>query len=270
MKTATRSRLAVIALVASAVFLSVCGRASNQTASPVASASTNFVYLDLAGDPKLVHRFRMYAEDEFEDAGLALTNDPKQASVTVSVELSSDSRTTEIGNGLVEIVATAGGVKTDLTQCGSSTSDPNGAVFDSGAKSAAAEIHNKFPTAHSVYIDEASNFDAAPEFKAAFESALRNDRVEISESKAADVVTTMRLERRKLSVEETVVNYHIEIVRSGNPDVENSSGVRSAKLVGELPKSCSGSLDDLSWLESNSVPDVVRRIAHNISTGRPK
>jgi hypothetical protein len=133
MKPVTRSRLAVVALAVSAVFLSACGRASNQTASPVASASPNYVYLDLTGDPKLVHRFRMYAEDEFEDAGLALTNDPKQASVTVNVELSSDSRTTEIGNGLVEIVATAGGVKTDLTQCGSSTSDPNGAVFDSGA-----------------------------------------------------------------------------------------------------------------------------------------
>ena len=50
--------------------------------------------------------------------------------------------------------------------------------LDSGAKSAAAENYNKFPTAHSVAIDEASDFDAAPEFKAAFESALRNNRIE--------------------------------------------------------------------------------------------
>ena len=77
MKTVTRSRLAVIVLVASAEILFGLWPRFESDCESCGVASPNYVYLDLTGDPKLVHRFRMYAEDEFEDVGLALTNDPK-------------------------------------------------------------------------------------------------------------------------------------------------------------------------------------------------
>jgi hypothetical protein len=268
MNAINRASLTSVPLLVAVTFLSACSLTPNEPARPSPSAPRTTVYLNATGDPKLVHRFQMYAADEFDDAGLALTSDPKKAGVTVSAELSASTRTVTIANGLVQMTATAGGVNTDLTQCGSLNSNLDGQVFDSSAKSAAAEILDKFPAAHSVSIDRASNFDAAPEFKAAFESALRDGSKTLSDSKAADVVVTIKLEKRKLSIDESLQNYKIEIASPADTKTETLTEVRFAKLAGEVPKICPRDLgDEQIWLETASLSDVARKLARDIAKG---
>jgi hypothetical protein len=268
MNATNRASIASVPLLVAVAFLSACSLTPNQPPRPSPSAPRTTVYLNATGDPKLVHRFLMYAADEFDDAGLALTSDPKQAGVTVSAALSTSTRTVTIANGLVQMTAIAGGQNSELNQCGTLNSDQNGQVFNSAAKSAADEILNKFPNANSISIDQASNFDAAPDFKSASESALRNSGKTVSVSKTADVVVTIKLERRKFSVEEAMQNYKIETMGSGSSSTQDISEVRSAKLVGEPPKVCPGNLADQSWLETASPSDVVRQLARRIAKGR--
>ncbi len=267
MHATNRFALAAIPLLVSTAFLSACSQPSSQSATSATSAPKTIVYFNLTGDPKLVHRFQMYAADEFDDAGVAITTDPNQANVTVNADLSAGTRTVTIANGLVQMTATAGGASTDLSQCGSLNTDLNGPVFDSTAKSAAAEILNKFPKDHSVSIDRASNFTAAPEVRSQFESALRAGGKTISDSTAADIVVTIKLESRKLAIDEATQNYKIEIVGSAHPGTETFTEVRSAKLADGPPKVCPSNLADQTWLETASISAVARKLARRIAAG---
>jgi hypothetical protein len=258
---------------------SSCARTQQASTAPVAANQTKNtarIYLDLSGDPNLVHRFWTYLEFDFEDVGLTIVSAEAQADAVVHAKFDSESQKVEIPTGVVRMQISSNGKQEQLISCASTSSAANDELFSRAASSAIAELRRKYPAAHTVKLDSAGDMSQSAVFSDELPGALRSSRFKIIESDPGDLLVRLDLQRQKALVEENILKYDISVAVVGEsiPFTSNGSGVRSARLVGDLPESCSAGVCDLDWLAGEDplfreARILARNIRKQITKPRP-
>ncbi len=249
---------------------SSCASTQQPTTAPVAANQTKNtarIYLDLSGDPNLVHRFRTYLEFDFDDAGLKIVSTEILADAVVRAKFDSASQQVEIPTGVVRMRISSNGKQEQLISCASTSSDANGEVFPKAASSAAVDLRKKYPAAQTVRLDSSGDMSQSTVFSDELPGALKSSGFKIIGSDPADIILRIDLQRRKALVAENLLKYDISVSFDGEsiPSTSNGSGVRSATLVGDLPENCPSGLGDLDWLAGEDpLFRQARVLARNI------
>jgi hypothetical protein len=237
-------------------FLLVCSSCAPTQQPNTASVAANQakrtarIYLDLRGEPNLVHRFRTYVEFDFEDAGLIIVSAEAQADAVVHAKFESENETVEIATGVVRMSISSNGKEEQLISCATTNSDAKGELFEKAASSALADLRRKYSAAHTVRLDSSSDMSQSTVFSDELPGALKSSGFNIAESDPNAILLRLDLQRQKARVEENILKYDtsVSVVGESIPLTSKGSGVRSARLVGDLPEKCSSGVSDLDWL----------------------
>jgi hypothetical protein len=230
------------------------------------------VYINVHGDPRLVHRFSTFLRFSLEDAGISHVSSESEANVFVEGNLTAQTQTRDIGVGIVRAQLTQNGNPTNMEMCATLNSEADGELFNGAAESIASKIRGKSPNARTIKLDATSDTKVSNVFNGQLPSALKNADFEVIVSGTPDVLLHIDLLRQKVAVEERVAELNIEVRGRDAESPGSTSGktIISAKLAAPPPKVCPEQFEDLSWLAGNSLYNDADMLAKNLRKHPPK
>ena len=224
------------------------------------------VFINLKGDPKLVHRLATFLGLELEDAGIIITRTEPEAEAVISGELSTQDNRVNFGLGLVRMEATANDHADKINSCATLSTAEDGELFDSSAGTAAGLVREKYPNARTVRLDPASDMAVSSKFGAELPHELKTSGFSVSDSMPADIALRINLERQKVAIDEHLAEYEIRVVTRNRAVLSSYKGedILFAKAADAAPAACADRFTDFKWLYSN---DPLLSAARKITAG---
>jgi hypothetical protein len=222
------------------------------------------VYVNLEGDPKLVHRLFTFLDFGFEDDGFTGANTEADSDAVVRGNLEKESQRVNIGVGIVRMEMTSGGKQEKMSHCATISSDENAELFEGAAKVATEKIRRKYPNLRTVEIEDASRMAESKVFAIGLPDSLKASGFEVTKVGPADLVLRVDLMREKIPVEESTFKYKLFVSGKDGSILLNDSGsgTLSAKLAGKALEACPNRFVDLDWLTGG---DALSRLAHKVT-----
>jgi hypothetical protein len=222
------------------------------------------VYVDLKGDPKLVHRLFTFLDFGFEDGGFVGANREADSDAVVRGNLEKESQRVNIGAGVVRMQITSGGKQEKMNNCATISSDENAELFEGAAKVTAEKVRRKYPNVRTVEIDDGSHMAESKAFAIGLPDSLKASGFEVTKIGPADLVLRVDLVREKVPVEENTFKYKLFVSgKDGSLLLSDSgSGTLSAKLAGKALEACPNRFADLDWLTGG---DALSRLAQKVT-----
>jgi hypothetical protein len=226
------------------------------------------IFIDLKGEPKLVHYFSGLLNAELENAGIVVTGSEHDADGVVRGELKAQVERVNLSMGVVKMyINSQRGFQTiDSCQTLSTSEDSN--LYERSAASVVSELRDRYHDARTVRLDPASDLAASRQFAAEFPSELKTSGLTMVQSGPADIALRIDLRTEKIPVEKDGAVYDIKVAApNGVPLVESSgSGVFSARLVGNAPAACPERLADLELIyNTDTLYSAARKITHDLN-----
>ena len=229
------------------------------------------IFIDLKGDPKLVHYFSSLLNAELENAGIAVAGSEHDADGVLRGELKAQSERVTLSMGVVKLYINSQRGFQTIDSCQTLSTIENTNFYEGSAAGAASRIRDKYRDARTVRLDPASDFAASRQFAAEFQSELKTSGLTMVQSGPADIALRIELRTEKIPVEKDGAAYDIKVATpNGVPLVESSgSGIFSARLVGNAPAACAERLADLEWLyNSDTLDSTARKLIHDLNQPR--
>ncbi|HET6932719.1 MAG TPA: hypothetical protein VFI45_20505 [Candidatus Acidoferrum sp.] len=243
--------IAILALLTNWFVISV-SPAMSQTKKPRGERPPRItkIYPELAGDPKVVHRFLSYLEFALEDRGIQIVNLPKQADAVLFANFT---LTTEKGNlsaGLRTTELIVNGGREIKDECSTVSDSETTELFTNDAENLSANLRAKFPDAKTVWVDPASKNEISSHFWDDLPRQLTSHGFRIDESGQPDLKIHVILQRIKVPIEKRMLNYELELQNLDGKLLfsQSSGGPLSARLLDDPPPACSSTVIDLDWL----------------------
>lgn len=230
-------------------------------------APVKTVFLDLKGDPKLVHRFSTFLNLELENDGIAIAKSSPEADAVIDGEVHAKSERKNLGFGVIETQISANSSVEKMESCASVSTAEEGDFFQGSAGYVASQIRDKYPGARTVSLDTASDMAASQGFGSAFPGELKTSGFTVVRSAPADITVRIHLVAQKISVDESLAAYDIRVVTPKGAAMFNKhgTGVLFARFTGAPPAVCSLSFADLRWLyENDPLFAAARELASNL------
>jgi len=225
------------------------------------------VFLNIRGDAKLGHRLWTYLDFELEDRGIALVDSEKDADAVADIDLTKEVVTANLGLGVIRIHSQVDGKNVEENQCASlSTNEDDGELFAASAEGAAHSLRRRFPKAHTVKLDDASDWASSESFRSKFTQNIKDSGFVLVDGPKADIVLRVNLEKKKVPVDEETVAYRMSLIaRGGERGPVSSSGTRTlfAKLKSSAPEVCPDRFDNLDWVAENG--GALYQTAHQLA-----
>ena len=225
------------------------------------------VFLDLKGDPKLVHYFSGLLNAELENAGVAVAGSEHEASGVIRGELKAQVKHINLSLGVVKMyINSQRGLQT-IDSCRTLSTGNDSNLYERSDASVVSEIRDKYHEARTVRLEPASDLAASRQFAAEFPSELKTSGLTMVQSGPADVALHIDLLTQKIPVEEDEAAYDIKIVNpDGAPLFESSgSAALSARLIGNAPAACPERLADLEWIyNDNTLSSIAHKVAKDL------
>jgi membrane associated rhomboid family serine protease len=211
------------------------------------------IFLDLKGDPKLVHRLSSFLDIELESAGITITGNRKDADAVIEGEIHAESTRSALGFGVVRAQITAQSNVENMDSCETISAAEDGDFFTSSADSLSSRIRHKHPDAETVSVGPGSDMAASSKFGQDFPTALKTAGFILVESPHADIALRIQLVRQKISIQKLMAVYKMKVIgRNGALMLsESDSGVLFAKLTETPPATCPKHFASLDWLYSH-------------------
>jgi membrane associated rhomboid family serine protease len=226
------------------------------------------VFLDLKGDPKLVHYFSGLLNAELEHAGIAVAGNEHDADGVLRGELKAQAERINLSMGVVKMYINSQRGLQIIDSCQTLSTAEDSNLYKRSAVSVVSEIRDKYHDARTIRLDPASDLAASPQFAAEFSSELKTSGLTMVQSGPADIALHIDLRTEKIPVEKDEATYDIKVVApDGVPLVQSSgSGVLSAMPVGNLPAACPERLADLEWIyNTNALYFTARKVTHALN-----
>jgi membrane associated rhomboid family serine protease len=234
--------------------------------SPAGKSPVKQVFLNLKGDPKLVHRFSTFLNLELEEDGIAIAKDRTEADAVINGEVHIKAERRDLAFRVIEMQITANGDVERSSSCTTVRSDEDDDFFKTSARDVARKLRDKYPDARTVSLDTASDMTASTEFGKDFLEQLKTSGFTVAPSTPADVAVRIKLAVQKVSVDENSTAYDIKAVSRNGTGLFNShgSGVTSTGLADASQGACA-----VSWMyryQGDPLLAAARDLANSFRT----
>lgn len=219
------------------------------------------IFLDLKGDPKLVHDFSSALNVDLKNVGIAMASSEREADATLHGEIHLEGARTDIDVGLFRIQLISENTTEKINPCAGIAQSHHVEMF-SPSDDILSTIRKRYAGARTLRFDPANDKIASiqfgPEqrvdedFLADLQSRLKESGLALVDSPPADVLLRINVAAEKVSIQEDLVVYDLKVVAQNGVMLYNSNGTRilTAKLD-QPAAACSKRLDNLQWLQDN-------------------
>lgn len=222
-----------------------------------ASAHIKNVFLNIRGDARATHRMWTYLDFELEDRSFTVVDSEHDADAVVDMEIKSQTDVEDLSVGMVHLRFHANGKDTQEETCASLGHGTSVELFDNSPEAIALDLKERFPDAHTVKLDSASDIAASKLFHAKFEEALKTAKLALIADGSADVLVDVKLAVAEVAIEEQTLHYELHAVTHEKQLFsETGTLILSVRLKGHAPEPCPERFDDLEWVATAGDPIV--------------
>lgn len=226
------------------------------------------IFIDLKGDPKLVHYFSSLLNAELENAGIAVAGSEHDADGVLHGELKAQSERVTLSTGVVKIYINSQRGFETIDSCQTLSTIENTNLYEGSAAGAASRLRDKYRDARTVRLEPASDLAASRQFAAEFPSELKTFGLTMVQSGPADIALQIDLRTEKIPVDKDGAAYDIKVVAPNGASLFESKGsdVLSARLVGNVPAACPERLADLEQMyNTDTLYSTARKVTHDLN-----
>jgi membrane associated rhomboid family serine protease len=234
------------------------------------------VFLDLKGDPKLVHDFSSLLNIELKNAGIAVTGSEREADAVLHGEIHLQGANTGLDVRLFRIQLISQNTIEKINPCAGLARSRHVEMF-SPSDDVLGVIRKKYPGARTVRFDPANDKIASiqfgPEhnrvdedFLPDLQSKLKESGLTLVNSAFADITLRINVTAEKVSIQEDLIVYDLKVVAHNGIMLysSNETSVQSAKLDQKVD-ACSDHLDNLEWLKDDDpLSQTARKLTKNL------
>jgi|SRR5579864_139609 len=233
------------------------------------------IFLDLKGDPKLIHDFSSVLNAELENAGIAVAGSEHDADAVLHGEIRLQGAHTDLDVGLFRIQLISQNTIEKINPCAGLARSRHVEMF-SPSDDVLGTIRKKYPGARTVRFDPANDKIASIQFGSEqrvdeyflpdLQLSLKKSGLALVDSAPADILLRINVTAEKVSIQEDLVVYNLKVVAQDGVMLYRSDGtsVRSAKLD-QKADACSDHLDNLKWLQDDDpLSQAARELSKNL------